>query len=85
MENASLDLAGLCKWGVDKALGHVESKIGLPLGETLGPLTNGLISSLGIGSVDVDPYMYAIGRLVISGVERQRKIQEARSQANGTG
>lgn len=82
MENASFDLAGLCKWGVDKALGHLDGRTGLPISENLGPLANNLIGALGIQAVDVDPYMYAMGRLIIAGMDRQRKIQQVRSQAN---
>lgn len=82
MDKASFDLPALVKWGVDKALGHLDGQTGLPLSENLGPLANGLIGSLGIQAIDVDPYMYAMGRLVVAGLDRQKKINEARSQAN---
>lgn len=74
----TLDLAGLCKWGVDKAIGHAESKTQLPLGDLVSPLANGLITSLGIQALEIDPLVFLMGRIVVAGIDQQKKRSEAR-------
>lgn len=83
MEKASFDLPALCKWGVDKALEHGEVKTGLPLGEVVSPLAYGLIKSLGIEPLAIDPVLFLMGRLVIAGMDKQKKLVEAKNASTG--
>ena len=79
MNNSTFDLKGLVNWGVDKAVSLSEQKTGLPLGELIKPMANAAITSMGIQAVEIDPIIYMMGRLAYMGIERQKKITEARN------
>lgn len=77
MDKVSLNLKGLCGWGIQQAVGHIEKQTNLPLGELVTPVANGLLTSLGIHAVEIDPMIFLMGRIVYAGIERQRKVTEA--------
>lgn len=80
MESTKFDLASFCKWGVDKALEHGTTKTGLPLGEIVSPVANHLISQIALAPIDIDPYTMMLGKLILAGMDRTRKIQEANKE-----
>lgn len=78
-EKATFDLAGLCGWAVDKAVKHIETKTSLPLGELVTPLAQKAIQNSGISTaLEIDPLMVGMARLVMAGMEAQKKRTEAR-------
>lgn len=82
-EKASFNLPGLLNWGMDKAIEHAEKKTELPLkglGDLVKPLANGVLTSLGIQAIEIDPIMYAMGKVVVAGMERQKRIDLARRE-----
>lgn len=84
MESTKFDLAKFCQWGVDKALEHGTTKTGLPLGEIISPVANHLLSQMALAPIDIDPYTMMLGRLIIAGMDRTRKIEEARSKQDAS-
>lgn len=73
MENASFDLEGLVKWGVNKALDHGQTLTGLPIGE-LSSHAMGFVETLGIPTIEIDPLMLTLGKLVLAGLQKQQAI-----------
>lgn len=82
MESTKFDLAKFCQWGVDKALEHGANKTGLPLGEIVSPVANHILSQMVLTPIDVDPIVMMMGRLVIAGMDRNRKIEEAKKNVS---
>jgi hypothetical protein len=86
MSEAQFDLKGLCNLAVESMVTHAEKQTELPLGELVRPLANNLLSNLGVGMIDVDPLMMAVGKIAYAGWNRQQKIDEAkRMTPNGSG
>lgn len=75
MENkATLDLAGLCGWAVEKAVKHAEEKTSLPLGELITPMAQRVIQNAGIATaLEIDPMIIVMGRIVLAGMDAQKK------------
>lgn len=85
MEKATFDLAGLCGWAVDKAVGHLEKKSELPLGELLTPLAKGAIQNWGVTTaLEIDPMIVVMGRIVMAGMDQQRKRTENANRTRAT-
>lgn len=85
--NGTFDLAGLIKWGADRAIGHLEERAGFPMKDALVPLVEYGVKEWAIPEVlELNPLMIAIGKLAISSMERQKQIQESRrAYDNGSG
>lgn len=84
MEKGTFDLAGLCDWAIAKAVSHAEAKTSIPLGELLTPLASSLVKQHLPASLEVNPMMMSLGKIVIAGMEQQKlrtKQAEARKQA----
>lgn len=79
MDKTTFDLQKFAEWGVQQALAHGEKKVGIPLGEIVAPVASSLLSTLTLQPIEVDPIMMMMGRLVIAGIDRQKKIREAKN------
>ncbi len=85
MEKGTFDLAGLCDWAIAKAMSHAEAKTSLPLGELLTPLAKGVVRNYLPASLELDPMMVSLGKIVMAGMDQQKlrtkQAEEARKQA----
>jgi hypothetical protein len=86
MQKATFDLPGLLNLGLENAIKKAEEKTSLEgLGDLVKPLANGLLTSMGIQAIEINPIMFAMGRIVYSGMQRQAAINKARREQDGTG
>lgn len=78
MEKTSIDLAGIAKFAVGLAVKKAEEITELPLGNLFNPLVEEGVKKLGLRMMEIDPITLALGKVMIAGMDRQRKLEQAR-------
>lgn len=86
MDGGTFDLVGLAKWGVAKALGQVEEKIGFPIQEHLLPLVPMAMEQMGIaGEVALNLPLLIAGKIMMSSFQKQMELDKIRRNQNANG
>lgn len=85
-EKITFDLAGLCGWAAEQAIKQAEQRTGIgSLGELLTPMAKQAIQNAGIASaLEIDPMIMLAGRVVLAGMDAQKKRTESRRMADAT-
>lgn len=63
------------------AIEHAEKKTSMEFAPLVNPIMERTISELGLGIIEIDPIFMGLGKVVVSGIVRQRAIAEAMKAA----
>lgn len=81
MDKVTFDLPALLSLGMNHAIERAEKATSLEgLGNLVKPLADGLLTSLGVQAVEIDPILFMMGKVVVMGMDRQRKIDLANAK-----
>lgn len=73
----SFDLAGLGRLLGKLAIEHAEKKTSMEFAPLVNPIMEKAIDHFGLGIIEIDPIFMGLGKVVVSGIARQRAISEA--------
>ena len=83
---SELDLGRLLRFGITKGIEHIEKQAGFPMQESLQPLVSHGMSKLKIPeTVEIDPVIEGIGRLIISSLKKQEEARRINASQQQTG